>query len=450
MNMAEKILIIEDEVTLRDSLKRVFLRDGYEVETAHDAESALKLFDGQPFDLLITDIILPGIDGIELMKRCRVQNSEQLIIVMTAFASLETAVEALRGGAYDYIIKPIIHEEIKRIAKNALRERSLRAENIILKKQIEEHYDFQHIIGHSRAITAIMEEVKKIADSKSNILILGETGTGKELFARAIHYSSSRSNGPFVPINCSAIPDNLLESELFGYVKGAFTGAGTNKRGLFEEADGGSIFLDEIGDLSQPLQSKLLRVIDDREIRPLGGLQGRKVNIRLITATNHDIAKSVRDGIFREDLFYRINVVRLELPPLRDRKEDIMPLAQHFLEKYSREIGRDTKRLDDEAKQILLDYHWPGNIRELQNIIERAVLICDGRDILPEHIPKGITIRNTFINETMTRPLSIEDYTREFISVNQAIYTEQKLADMLGITRKSLWEKRKRWGMSRK
>lgn len=448
--MAERLLIVEDEETLRESLKRVFIREGYDVEAAADAESALVFLLDRSYDLIITDIILPGIDGIELLKRCREQNPEQLIIVMTAFASLETAVEALRGGAYDYIIKPIIHEEIKRISSNALRERSLRAENVILKKQVGERYDFEHIIGRSRAVLSLIEEVKKIADSKSNVLLLGDTGTGKELFARSIHYSSSRKDRPFIPINCSAIPDNLLESELFGYMKGAFTGAVSNKRGLFEEADGGTIFLDEIGDLSQQLQAKLLRVIDDREIRPLGGVQSKRVDIRLITATNRDLAKTVADGSFREDLFYRINVVRLELPPLRERKDDIIVLANHFLEKYADEIGKEVRRIDEAAAKILIDYHWPGNVRELQNIIERAVLITEGPALLAEHLPESLRIANPFLSLSLNKALSIEDYTKEFITVYQSKYNEQELANMLGITRKSLWEKRKRWGISRK
>lgn len=448
--MAERLLIVEDEETLRESLKRVFIREGYDVEASPDAESALGFLEDRSYDLIITDIILPGIDGIELLKRCREQNPEQLIIVMTAFASLETAVEALRGGAYDYIIKPIIHEEIKRISKNALRERSLRTENLILKKQIGERYDFEHIIGQSRAVLSLIEEVKKIADSKSNVLLLGDTGTGKELFARSIHYSSSRKDKPFIPINCSAIPDNLLESELFGYMKGAFTGAVSNKRGLFEEADGGTIFLDEIGDLSQQLQAKLLRVIDDREIRPLGGVQSKKVDIRLITATNRDLTKTVAEGSFREDLFYRINVIRLEIPPLRDRKDDIIPLAHHFLRKYADEVGKEVRMIHDDAAKILFDYQWPGNVRELQNIIERAVLITEGPSLLSDHLPESLKIADSFHAISLDKALSIEDYTKEFIAVYQVHHNEQQLADMLGITRKSLWEKRKRWGMSRK
>ncbi|MHB8880058.1 MAG: sigma-54-dependent transcriptional regulator [Thermodesulfovibrionales bacterium] len=447
--MAECLLIVEDEETLRESLKRVFIAEGYETESAADGETALRLLEERSFDLLITDIILPGMNGIELLKKCREINPEQIVVAMTAYASLETAVEALRGGAYDYIIKPLIHDEIKRIVRNALRERSLRVENQLLKRQIEERYDFEHIVGQSRAITSLIDEVRKIADSRSNVLLLGETGTGKELFARAIHYNSSRRDKPFIPINCSAIPENLLESELFGYVKGAFTGAISSKRGLFEEADGGTVFLDEIGDLNQQLQSKLLRVIDDREIRPLGGVQSRKVDIRLVSATNRDIVRSVKESLFREDLYYRINVVALNLPSLRERKEDVVILANHFLKKFSREIGKDVRAIDDSALRILLEYGWPGNVRELQNIIERAVLITDSGFILPEHLPEVLKGSAPFVTATIGRALSIEDYTKEFILQYQTKYNEQQLAQMLGITRKSLWEKRKKWDLKR-
>jgi DNA-binding NtrC family response regulator len=448
--MAERLLIIEDEETLRESLKRVFLREAYEVDVTDNAETALNMVDGRIYDLIISDIILPGMNGIELLKKCREQNPEQIVIIMTAYASLETAVEALRAGAYDYIVKPIIHEEIKRIARNALRERSLRSENAILKKQIEERYDFEKIVGESRVITDLIEEVKKFADARSNVLILGETGTGKELFARAIHFNGSRRNSPFVPINCSAIPENLMESELFGYVKGAFTGAVSSKRGLFEEADGGTVFLDEIGDLDLSLQAKLLRVIDDREIRPLGGVQSRKVDIRFITATNKDITRVVKEGTFREDLFFRINVMTLTLPPLRERKEDIIILARHFLDRYAGDIGKNVKLIDDATFKLLTGYYWPGNVRELQNIIERAVLITDSNTIFPEHLPEGMKGVSTFSSESIEKVLSIEDYTKEFILRYQHSYGEQQLSKLLGITRKSLWERRKKWGIPRR
>lgn len=448
--MSERLLIVEDEETLRESLKRVFLREGYEADVADNSETALKIMDDRLYDLIITDIILPGMNGIELIKKCKEQNSEQIVIIVTAYASLETAVEALRAGAYDYIVKPIIHEEIKRIVRNALRERSLRTENTILKKQIEERYDFEKIVGESRVVTDLIGGIKKIADVRSNVLLLGETGTGKELFARAIHFNGSRRDKPFVPINCSAIPENLLESELFGYVRGAFTGAVSSKRGLFEEADGGTVFLDEIGDLNHSLQAKLLRVIDDHEIRPLGGVQAKKADIRFITATNKDIGKAVKEGTFREDLFFRINVVTLKMPPLRERREDIVILARYFLDRYANEIGKNVKFIDDATLKLLTGYYWPGNVRELQNIIERAVLITDGNTIFPEHLPEGMKGVSTFSSESVEKALSIEDYTKEFILRYQHSYGEQKLSNLLGITRKSLWERRKKWGITRK
>jgi len=448
--MAERLLIVEDEGTLRDSLKRVFLREGYDVEAAESCEFALKILGGRTCDLIITDIILPGMSGIELLKKCREINPEQSVIIMTAYASLETAVEALRAGAYDYIVKPVIHEEIKRIVRNALRERALLSENVLLKRQIEDRYDFDRIAGESRAVKNLITEVKKVADSRSNVLLLGETGTGKELFARAIHFNSGRKDRPFIPINCSAIPESLLESELFGYVKGAFTGAVSTKRGLFEEADGGTIFLDEIGDLGLSLQAKLLRIIDDHEIRPLGGVQSKRVDIRFITATNKDILKAVKEGNFREDLYFRINVVMLKLPPLKERKEDIIILARHFLDKFANEIGKNIKFFDDATLKLMTDYSWPGNVRELQNIVERAVLITESNTIFPEHLPEGMKGVSSFSSESIEKVLSIEDYTKELILRYQGIYGEQKLSDMLGITRKSLWERRKRWGILKK
>lgn len=448
--MAERLLIVEDEETLRESMMRVFRREGYVVEAAGSAEEAIPIIENSSCDLVLTDIILPGINGIELLKKCREFNPDLIVIIMTAYASLETAVEALRAGAYDYVVKPIMHDEINRIVKNALRERALRSENVILKKQLGDRYDFENIIGQSSIITGVIAEVKKISDARSHVLLLGETGTGKELFARAIHFNSMRREKPFIPINCSAIPENLLESELFGYAKGAFTGAVTTKRGLFEEADSGTVFLDEIGDLSQPLQAKLLRVIDDCEIRPLGGVQSKKIDIRFITATNRNLARAVKDGTFREDLFYRINVVTLRLPSLRERKEDILVLSRHFLEKYAQEIGKKVKYIDGAALRLLMAYCWPGNVRELQNIIERAILITDSNTVFAEHLPEGLREVTSFSSESIEKVLSIEDYTKEFILRYQESYNEQKLSELLGITRKALWEKRKKWGLPRK
>jgi DNA-binding NtrC family response regulator len=446
--MAERFLIVEDETTLRDSLKRVFGREGYAVDAVGSAEEALARLDETAFDVILTDIILPGLDGIELLERARQRAADQIVIVMTAYATLDTAVRALRAGAYDYVIKPVIHEEIKRVARNALQNRALRAENVLLKKQIDERYGCEQIVGESAPMRALLAEVHKVADSRSNVLLLGETGTGKELFARAIHAQSARRDKPFVPINCGAIPENLIESELFGYQRGAFTGAVGAKAGLFEEADGGTVFLDEIGELDTRLQSKLLRVIDDRVIRPLGSTQSRTVDLRFVAATNLDITAAVDGGGFREDLFYRLNVITLNLPPLRERRDDIPRLVERFVGQFAGELGRRPIRVDPAALQILEGYHWPGNVRELRNIVERVVLVAEGGVLLPEHLPEGL--------HRAARPaeapageftLSIEEYTKQFILSHQGSCSEQEIAALLGITRKALWEKRKRWGL---
>ncbi|HTG00833.1 MAG TPA: sigma-54 dependent transcriptional regulator [Nitrospirota bacterium] len=445
--MPKSILIVEDEETLRESIKRIFSKEGFAVDTAESAEKGMLLLETNAFDVIISDIILPGMDGIEMLTKVRELLPDQIFIIMTAYASLDTSVKALRAGAYDYIMKPIIHEEIKQIVRNALRQKSLQTENVLLKRELSRSYDFSSIIGESPAIKRVLEEVEKVADSKSSILLLGETGTGKELFARVIHHNSARRDMPFVPINCSAIPENLLETELFGHVRGAFTGAVSTKKGILEEAEGGTVFLDEIGDMSLPLQAKLLRVIEDQVIRPVGSTKGNKVNIRFITATNKDLRTAVQEGRFREDLYYRINVISLELPPLRERKEDIAVLVKYYIDRYSQEIGKQTKDVAPEAMEILMNYEWAGNVRELQNVIERALLISDGSTISPDHLPGGIRSPQSFDQESFEQKLSIEDYTKAFIVKYQAQCNEQQLAEMLGITRKSLWEKRKKWGI---
>jgi DNA-binding NtrC family response regulator len=446
--MGERLLIIEDEATLRESLRRVFAREGYEAEAAASAEEALPRIAERAFDVILTDIILPGADGIELLEQARQRDPGQIVVVMTAYATLDTAVRALRAGAYDYVIKPVIHEELKRVVRNALQVRTLRAENVILKKQIEERYGCDQIVGGSAPLRALLDEVHKVADSRSNVLLLGETGTGKELFARAIHAQSSRRDKPFVPINCSAIPENLIESELFGYQRGAFTGAVTAKAGLFEEADGGTVFLDEIGELDPRLQSKLLRVIDDREIRPLGSTQSRRVDLRLVAATNLDLAAAVAGGGFREDLFYRLNVISLRLPPLRERREDIPLLVERFVGQFAAELGRRPVTVDPQALSLFEAYAWPGNVRELRNVVERLVLIAEGPVVLPAHLPEHL--RRTAAPPAAPPAgfsLSIEEYTKQFILAHQGGCSEQEIAALLGITRKALWEKRKRWGL---
>jgi len=447
--MPKNMLIVEDEETLRESIKRIFIREGFAVDAADSAEKGLALLETNVYDVIISDIILPGMDGIEMLTKVREQIPDQIFIVVTAYASLDTSVKALRAGAYDYIMKPIIHEEIKQIVRNALRQKSLQSENVLLKREIGKNYDFSSIIGESPALKAILEEVKKVADTKSNILLLGETGTGKELFARVIHHNSSRRDMPFVPINCSAIPESLLETELFGHVRGAFTGAVATRKGILEEAEGGTLFLDEIGDMSLALQAKLLRVIEDQIIRPVGGNKGTKVDIRFVTATNKDLKAAVRSNAFREDFYYRINVISLQIPPLRERKEDIGALVHYYLDRYSQDMGKQVKGLSPEAVDVLMGNEWTGNVRELQNVIERAILISNGDLIRPEHLPGSVKPEATFEQKSFDNKLSIENYTKAFIMRYQYECNEQTLADMLGITRKSLWEKRKKWGIQK-
>lgn len=447
--MAKSILIIEDEDTLRESLKRIFNKEGFTIDTANSAEKGLDLLEINMYDVIVSDIILPGMDGIEMLSKVRSELPEQIFIIMTAYASIETAIKALRAGAYDYIMKPIMHEEIKQVVRNALKQRHLQIENVLLKREIGQNYDFSSIIGYSASLKLIIEEVKKIADTKSNVLLLGETGTGKELFARVIHHNSSRREMPIIPINCSVIPENLLESELFGHLKGSFTGAVMSKKGLFEEADGGTIFLDEIGDISPYFQIKLLRVLEDQMIRPVGSTKALKVDLRLISATNKDLEVAVKNGDFREDLYYRVNTITLRIPPLRERKDDIPLLVKHFLMKYSQELQKHVSGITDEALSRMVNYYWPGNVRELQNVIERAILIADNSKIKTEHLPEAMRGGGTFQEISLEKKLSIEDYTKAFILKFQTRYTEQQLATMLGITRKSLWEKRKKWRINK-
>ena len=447
--MSKNILIVEDEDTLRESLKRIFVKADFSVDIAESAEKALSMLESNIYDVIVSDIILPGEDGIEMLTRVRQELPDQLFIVMTAYASIDTAIKALRAGAYDYIMKPVIHEEIKQVVGNAIKQRHLQVENVLLKREIGKSYDFSSIIGDSPPIKAIIEEVRKISDTKSNVLLLGGTGTGKELFARVIHHNSHRREMPFIPINCSVIPESLLESELFGHIKGAFTGAITSKKGLFEEADGGTIFLDEIGDINPYFQIKLLRVLEDHVIRPVGSTKSLKVDLRIIAATNKELETAVKEETFREDLFYRINTIILKIPALKDRKEDISLLINHFLKKYSQDLQKNVTSISDEALKRMVNYNWPGNVRELQNVIERAILITDSDKITIGNLPEAMKNIKSFQKFSLGKRLSIEDYTKALILEYQASCNEQQIAAILGITRKSLWEKRKKWGLVR-
>jgi two-component system response regulator PilR (NtrC family) len=389
-----KILVVDDEQGIRDFLAIMLKKDGHEAVTAGNGEDALRAVQAEIFDLVITDVKMPGKDGIEVLKTIKDISPETVVIMITAFATAETAVEAMKLGAYDYIIKPFKVDELKIIINNSLEKRHLRKENILLKREIESKAGFENFIGKSELMQKVFSLIRQVADTTSTVLITGESGTGKELVAKAIYMNSSRKSRPFVTVNCGALPETLLESELFGYMKGAFTGATSNKQGLFEAANGGTIFLDEISATTPGLQIKLLRVLQEREFMRVGGTAAVKVDVHVIVASNRNLLAEVAKGNFREDLFYRLNVIPIQLPPLRERKEDIPVLVDFFLKKYEKKDGQHTaiKKIDPAAMKMLIDYNWPGNVRELENTIERLIMMTPNEMISREHIPD--TVKN--------------------------------------------------------
>jgi len=376
-----RILVVDDEESQREMLGGFLKKEGYSIALANSGEAALKLCLDKFFEVALIDLKMPGMDGIELFAKLKEINPEIQVIVMTAYGSVETAVEAMKKGAFYYVNKPIDLEELKINIKKALENQKILAENRYLKEQLEEKYKDLKIIGESKAIKEVLSTVARVAESDSTVLVRGDSGTGKELVARAIHALSHRAAQKFIFLSCAAIPETLLESELFGYEKGAFTGATRRKVGRFELADSGTLFLDEIGDLSLETQVKLLRVIETQEFERLGGKETVRVNVRIISATNQDLENKIREKTFREDLYYRLNVITIFIPPLRERKEDIIPLVNHFIQKYNQRCGKNIQGLTQEAKEILFSYPWPGNIRELENVIERAIVLSRGEAI---------------------------------------------------------------------
>ncbi len=439
------ILVVDDEPGMREFLEIMLQKDGYYVETAPDGSEAIDKIEEKLFDLAIVDIQMPVLNGIDVLKKFTEKSPDTTVIMITAYASHETAIEAMKLGAYDYITKPFKIDEIKLVIKKALEKKKLERENTRLRKELETQYGFGNIIGRSPSIVKVFELIKRVSELNVSVLITGESGTGKELVARAIHYSGSRHEKAFVPVNCGAIPESLMESELFGYKKGAFTGAVRDKRGLFEEADGGTIFLDEIGDLPLHLQVKLLRVLEDKKIRPLGGTEASSVDVRVITATNKKLEDEVANGKFREDLFYRLNVIKIVLPPLRERKIDVSPLAIHFINKYSVEMGKDIRGISPKALEILENYHYPGNVRELENIIARCVALESSNVIRQETLPHLVTGRDYLDLDTSFASNSsldtlLGDVERKMIE--KALRTtngnKTEAARLLGITLRSL------------
>jgi len=382
-----KILIAEDERGMRDLLAIVLKKEGHDVTLCENGKVAIESIKKDIFDLIITDLKMPGIDGLSVLKTSKELSPDTIVIMITAFGTTETAIDAMKAGAYDYITKPFKVDELKLIIRNALEKKTLREQNILLKREIESRYGFENLIGRSPAMQKVFTMIQKISSTTSNVLITGESGTGKELVARAIHNLSQRRDRPFVTVNCGALPETLLESELFGHMKGSFTGAISNKEGLFEIADGGTIFLDEITETSQAMQVKLLRVLEDHSFKRVGGTSDIKVDIRVIAATNLDIRRAVEEGRFREDLFYRLNVLPIHLPSLRERREDIPLLVDYFLKRYSK---GDSKKISPEAMELLKNCYWKGNVRELENTIERVSALTDKDTITPEDLPDEV------------------------------------------------------------
>lgn len=410
--MDKNILVVDDELSMREFLEILLAEEGYHVQTAANCDDAIKLFGNKGVPLVITDLKMPGESGIELLRKVKDVLPETEVIMMTAYASTDSAVEAMKCGAYDYIVKPFKIDEIKLLINKAFEKIRLEYENKLLKKELKESSNFDEIVGLSSSMQATFRLIKKVAPTRSNVLITGESGTGKELVARAIHFNSKRSEKTFVTLNCGAMPGNLLESELFGHVKGAFTGAVSSKPGLFELADKGSIFFDEIGDMPLVLQVKLLRVIQEREFRNVGSTEDIKTNVRIIAASNKNLEKAIEDGEFREDLFYRLNVIQIKLSPLRERKDDIAPLVNHFIAKHNKELERNIRKISSEALQVLERYPFQGNVRELANIIERAVALEQGDVIMPESFPdevREVTKQNLLsVTELPTDGVDIE------------------------------------------
>jgi two-component system NtrC family response regulator len=384
------ILVVDDEVVICKSIQRILSPEGYEVKTALSGEEALEKISQESFDIVITDLKMPGMDGMELLAKIKEKDPEIIVIIITGYSTVQTAVQAMKMGALDYIPKPFTPEELIVVVEKALEKKKLIFENIYLHKELEAKYSFENIVGNSPKIQEVFKFIRKVAPTDSTVLIYGESGTGKELIARAIHFNSQRKNKPFFTVDCGVLSQDLLESELFGHIKGSFTGAVVTKPGLFEVADGGSVFLDEIGDINPIIQGKLLRVIQEQEFLPVGGVQHKKVDLRFIVATNKNLENLVNEKRFREDLYYRLNVVSITIPTLRVRKDDIPILAYHFLKKFNQEMNKEIKSISVEAMNKLINYEWPGNVRQLENVIERAVVMAESKTIITEYLPATI------------------------------------------------------------
>ena len=438
--MKATVLVVEDEEKLRRVVELQLKTAGYEVEQAGSAEDALKR--AEFADVILTDLRLPGISGLDLLQQLRGQDVRTPVIVMTAFGSIETAVEAMKAGAVDFLPKPFSLDHLLTVVAKALEVRALREENRELRAELSQRYEFDNIIGRSAAMRDIFQTVERVAPTRATVLLCGESGVGKDMIARAIHHHSPRSVKPFVKINCSALPENLMESELFGYEKGAFTGANISKPGKFELADTGTVFMDEIGDVPAAVQVKLLRILQDREFERLGSNKVRQVDVRVVAATNVDLRAALEQGEFREDLYYRLNVLPINVPPLRDRKEDIPYLAQHFVRKLAKDMGSRATSISEAAIERLMAYHWPGNVRELENTIERSLVLAPGEvldaaDVRIDMAPKSRqSTHDGFLPDGMTLEAYEQSIIRE--ALHRANNNKSQAARLLGLTRNAL------------
>ena len=452
MDKRARILVVDDEESHRIMLRAVLQEEGYQVAEAADGPDAIRAVEQEPFDLILLDIRMTTMDGIETLTEIRKVSPFVPVLMMTAYASVKTAVEALKAGAFEYLTKPLDIEELKILMEKALEHYHLREENLALRERLGDRFDFSKIIGKSGKMKEVFDLLAQVAPTDATVLILGESGTGKELVANAIHHNSPRANQPFIKVACAALPETLLESELFGHEKGAFTGAIARKEGRFQLAHRGAIFLDEVGEMSAATQAKILRVLQEKEFEPLGSTRVAKVDVRVIAATNKHLEKEVREGRFREDLFYRLNVVPVSLPPLRERKEDIPALASHFLSIYREKNKKELREISGKALDLLVRYDWPGNIRELENCIERAVVIARGEIIAPADLPPQIQALSSEKEDSEVRfpsGISLQEVEKALIlrTLEDTGGNRSRAAEILGINRRTLQMKLKEYGM---
>ena len=441
-----RVLVVDDEPMVCLALTNWLEEENYFAQAVENGPQAVKAVRGENWDIVLLDLRMPGMDGLEVLKQVKEIAPQTVVIMMTAYASIPGAVQAMKEGAYDYIVKPLDVDQLTLMLKRIVEHQQLITENILLRKRLTEQYEFEDIIGRSEAMQEVFSMIKAVTDTNATVLITGETGTGKELVARAIHSNSSQRYGPFVATSCGALPETLLESELFGYEKGAFTGADRTKKGRFELANGGTLFLDEVGDISMKTQIKLLRVLQEKSFSRLGGTEQIKVDVRLISATNRDLVAAIEEGSFRSDLYYRLNVVSIQLPPLRERKDDVPLLAAHFINKYNVEFNKKFDRVDRKAMDFMMDYHWPGNVRELENVIERALVIDQGPQVQVKHLP-FCNVESPLTEE----PQSLQEVERIHIEkmLQKNDWNIAKTARLLNIDRSTLHKKIKKFGLER-